>query len=476
MKVIKNYLYNLGYQITALLVPFVMTPYVSRVFGPDGVGNYAVSYSIAQYFTLIGLLGINTYGTRQIAYCRDDKKTLKSAFWNLNYMRWITMGLTGVAYFLYVNFFVSNEDKLLYLAQGGILLAAFVDISWYYAGMEKFKDTAIRGMVVKSVGVLLVFLFVKNKEQVWLYALIISVTLFLGQLVMWKNIFKELNFVKPQRNIIKKYVFRSFKLWIPAIAINVYSSMDKVMLGVLINNSEAGIYENSQKIIRMVSAVTTTLATVMTPKMSNYYKNNNIKKIQEYVYKTFRFVTILSIPMTFGIIAVRNTFVPWFFGDGFEKITSLFVVSSWLVITLSWSNVLGNQVLIACGKEKYYTYSVIGGAVCNILFNLILIPHLYSMGAIIASVLAEYIGMFMMVYFSREIVNGKRLFKGLYQYFVAAFIMMMISFYIGEYIGYNMISTCVQIVIGMAIYVVVLLGMHNEVVITIINLSKQKRK
>lgn len=452
MKTIKNYIYNVTYQMMVLIVPFVTTPYISRIFGPEGVGSYAVSYSIAHYFCLFGLLGINNYGTRTIAYCRDDDNKCKEAFWNLNYMRGITMGIACIAYALFVLFMVDSSKKILYMAQGGLLLASMADISWFFAGMEEFKKTAVRGIIVKLTGMILIFIFVRKKTDIWLYAGIIAGTMLIGQIAMWGAVGRRMKVAAPKSGLIRHYIWESFRFWIPAVAVNIYSSLDKVMLGYLISDSEAGIYENSQKTVKMVSTITTTFATVMTPKMSNYFITNNFKSLKDIVYKSFRFVTILAVPMSFGILSIRNTFVPWFYGEEFKKISLLLIISSWLVISLSWSNVLGNQILIPCGRETQYTKSVVIGACINICLNFFLIPEFKSMGAIISSVAAEYIGMFFMMYFARDMVQAKQLLIGIPKYFLVGGIMYIVIFYLGEMLGYYAYTTGIQIVSGIVIY------------------------
>lgn len=80
MKVIKNYLYNVGYQILAIIVPLITAAYVSRVLRPVGVGANAFTNSIIQYFILVANMGIGYYGNRQIAYIRADREKMASTF------------------------------------------------------------------------------------------------------------------------------------------------------------------------------------------------------------------------------------------------------------------------------------------------------------------------------------------------------------------------------------------------------------
>lgn len=109
MKLFKNYIYSLLYQILSVVLPFITTPYVSRVLGVNGIGRYTLVNTIANYFILVGLIGINIYGNRQISYVRDNQVELEQTFWDLNAIRTITMGITVLAYILFVFFFFRQK-------------------------------------------------------------------------------------------------------------------------------------------------------------------------------------------------------------------------------------------------------------------------------------------------------------------------------------------------------------------------------
>lgn len=82
----KNFLYNAFYQVLTLILPLITTPYISRVMGAEKIGVYSYAYSIASYFGLFILLGLNNYGNRTIASVCDDKKKLSKTFWSIYVM------------------------------------------------------------------------------------------------------------------------------------------------------------------------------------------------------------------------------------------------------------------------------------------------------------------------------------------------------------------------------------------------------
>lgn len=72
-----NFVFNAIINVSAVIFPLITAPYVSRVLEPDGVGLYNFANTYAGYFALVGLLGIPTYGVREVAKRRDDKKALQ---------------------------------------------------------------------------------------------------------------------------------------------------------------------------------------------------------------------------------------------------------------------------------------------------------------------------------------------------------------------------------------------------------------
>lgn len=474
MKTIKNYFYNLSYQILVLILPLVLTPYISRVLEVDGIGQYSVATAIANYFILFGMLGINSYGNRQVAYVRDDKVLLIQTFWEINLLKFITMGISVAFYLIFVIFFVSPEKRILYFVECITLLASLFDISWYFAGMEEFNKTATRNIIVKLTGVSLVFLFVKSKSDLWVYALILAVATLVGQIVMWITLPRDFRKIVIDRKKMPLHLKKTIQLWLPSIAIQVYSSLDKVMLGYLVNDVQVGLYESSQKIVKMASTITTSLSTVLVPRMANLYINGRDDEFKYVADKAFAFVSFIAIPLCFGVMAIRNSLVPWFYGIGYEDTSKLLLISSWLIITLGWSSIFGLQVLVSAKKEKEYTFSVTIGACVNIVLNFCFIIRYQAAGALVASVLAEYTGMFLMAYFSRNLVDLKKCFSIVPKYIGVSTLMSIVTYLVGEFLGYTFFTTVIQILVGALVYFGLLFCMHDEIILIAIEKIKVK--
>lgn len=473
---IRNYLYNLMYQVTTILLPIITIPYISRILGAEGLGKYSLTNAYAQYFVLFGMIGLSMYCSREIAYVKDDRKKLSLVFWELNFLRFMTMGISTIIYIIIFIFFVNSQDKLLNMIQVMVLFASLLDISWVFIGLENFKKVSIRNTVVKIVGVILIFIFVKKSSQVWLYSLILSGTQFIGQVIMWFDIPDNIDFIFPRFNNLIRHLNYSFKLFIPQIAMNVYTMLDKVMLGWFTNDAQVGMYDSSQRIIKVAITIVTSLATITMPKMSNLYKNGQIEEFSNKVYKSFSFVSFLAFPMAFGLMSICKNFVVWFYGSGFEGIEPMFYIGSWLMITLAWSSIVGSQILISIKRDKMFTISVSIGAILNIIFNFILIKRFEGVGTTISSVIAEFTGMFIMVYFVSDIVNVKRLFKEVPKYFIASLIMFIVVFILGKFVGVSILGTIIQLILGAIIYILLMIVIKDENLMYVIESIKIKFK
>ena len=173
MKVIKNYLYNVGYQVLAIIVPLITSAYVSRVLRPEGVGANAFTNSIIQYFILFASMGIGYYGNRQIAYVRENRKKMAKTFWEIQIVKTIMTLASFIAFEIFMIFYTRQADYM--WAQSINLVAVAFDISWFYEGIENFKVTVLKNSFVKIVSMIAIFVFIKNPSDVTLYIIFLAI-------------------------------------------------------------------------------------------------------------------------------------------------------------------------------------------------------------------------------------------------------------------------------------------------------------
>lgn len=452
---IKNYFYNLSYQILTLFVPFITTPYISRVLSAELIGVYSYTSSIVSYFALFAALGLNTYGQREIAYAGSNKKKQSEVFWKILKIKFFTVSISLLSYLYFVNMYGRYTD--IFTIQLLSIVSIFFDVTWFYQGRENFQIVALRNIIVKVVCVIAVFMFVKSANDLVIYVIIIVLSGFLSNLVLCVGIAREISYLPVRGISVKQDLKTVIELFVPLIAIQVYNVLDKTMIGAISNSSvQNGYYEQTQKIIYIVMTVITSLGTVLFPSISRYYSENKIDEIKQLVNKSYKAVFCVSCPSAFGIIAVADNFVPIFFGSGYEPVINLLYVYALVIIIIPISNIAGNAVLTPTKQQNKGTISVVAGAFVNFILNSILIPRYYAMGAAIATVIAETLVSIIHVYFSRNYLNIKKLCLEWLKHLAAALIMFICVVGIGKYLMFlgvsNLIVLIAQVIVGVGIY------------------------
>ena len=451
MKIVKNYLYNVGYNILILLTPLLTVPYISRVLGPTGVGINATTNSVITYFLLAGTVGITIYGNREIAFIREDFEKRSQVFWEIELLQITTIGLAYLAFCIFL--FFQNQLKMYFFYQSFLIIAGAFDISWFFMGLEDFKKTVLRNILVKIISLFAIFVLVKTKNDVGIYILILSLSQLLGNVTLWPYLNRIVRVPKIATLHIFKHLKPSLSLFIPQVAITIYLAVNKTMLWQLDNVTASGYYDYSDKLIKLVLAIVTSTGTVMLPRMANLYARKKMKQVKEYLYISFDFVLFIAIPMCFGIAALATSLAPWFFGSEFTMVNKLLMIEAPVIILIGLSNVIGQQYLLPTKQTRTYTVSVVLGAVTNIVINIPLILKYGVYGAMIATLLSELTVTSYQLIKVRTALKLSKLFANVGKYMFAAVIMFMPVYVLNICMKISAISLFFQIIIGLLIYI-----------------------
>lgn len=462
--VTKNYIYNLLYQILAIIIPLITTPYLSRVLGAENIGIYSFTISITTYFILFGSLGVAMYGQREIAYVQDDIKKRSKIFFEIFFMRCITLGISLLIF--YITFCLNGEYNVYYKILILEIIANIIDISWYFQGLEEFKKTVMRNIIVKLISVICIFVFVKESTDLNKYFIIYVLSTFLGNLSLWMYLPKFIKKTNLKELNLLKHIRPTIMLFIPQIATQIYTVLDKTMIGVIVSDkSEVGYYEQAQKIVKLLMTIATSLGTVMMPRIAATFAGGNHKKVREYMYKSFSFILLLAFPLMLGIISVSSSFVPIFYGKGYDKVVPLLCVISPIIVFIGLSNVIGTQYLLPTKRQNQYTLSVVIGAITNFILNLILIKYFASIGASIATVIAELAVTATQFILIRKEIKFIDVVKLSYKYVIASLVMFMCSMIVSHFISDNLISIIVQVCISISVYFIILLMLKDKLIL-----------
>lgn len=468
-KLFTNYIYNILYQLVKVVMPIIIVPYTMGHLGETTLGISDFASNIASWFILFGTLGANVYGNRQIARVRDNEEDRSRTFFEIITMQIINMSIALFLYVAYTYFFV-KENQIIYVLHCLTIISSAFEITWFYYGVEDFKTVSIRNIIIKIVGVGLIMLFVKSPADLWLYVVINSGTDLLGQVIMYAKLREYIHFVRF--NVFKgymKHIGATFTLFVPTIAISVYTLLDQTMLGFLTDDTaNVALYKAAQGFVKMFLYFITSIGSVMMPRIANCYeKSNNSDEVNRYLNTTFHLAIFLAIPMMMAMIVVSPYFIPWYLPEQLT-IIPLIQYSSPIVLFISISNVFGMQYLVPTGHNKEYTTSVIAGAVINCIVNLILIPKYAGVGAAIGSVCAEFAVMFVQFLFVRDKIEIHA-FKSFLLYVIASIAMSVAVVMIGNIMGPSFLCNVVQALVGTCIYGLILLVTREQMLVTFIN-------
>lgn len=469
----KNYIYNVSYQLLLLITPFITTPYLSRVLEPAGIGTYSYTYSIVSYFILLASLGVADYAQREIAYHQDDAHLQSRTFYEVNLIRFLLVGLSLCIYYFVVSSF--SGDHLIYWYQALNIIAVLFDISWFFQGLEEFGKIVLRNFIIKFASIVLIFVLIHQPDDLNTYVCLIGLMNVFSGLSIWLYLPKYLVAV-PRREIKP---FRNFsiiiQMFLPQIAIQIYTVLDKTMIGVMTGSPlENGYYEQAEKVVKMSLTIVTSLGTVMLPRIAYAYAHKDYETIRTSMMRSYRFVWFLTVPMFCGFIAVSSNFVPWFFGPGYDKVVPLMQILSGLVIAIGLSNVTGIQYMLPTNQQNKLTLTVVCGAVVNFALNLFLIPMMQSIGAAIASLVAEITVTAIQFYIVRSVFSVAEIGRLSIKYLFSGFIMFAVTYPFSIYLEPSIVHTFITITAGCLIYVGSLLLTKDSMLYTFISKVKEK--
>lgn len=451
MKVIKNYLYNAGYQILNMLLPLVTVPYISRVLGPHDVGINEYTNSWVTFFFLMGQMGITLYGNREVAYHRDDLYERSKTFWSVEALQLMTVSASLVAYLIAV-FLFSTTFKYYFLMQSLWIVGTALDVSWYFMGLENFRVTVVRNTLVRFASLILIFTVVKDTNDLGKYILILGGAQLLGNLTLWPYLKDNVMWIKIREWRPFKHFYPALLLFIPTITTQVYLVLNRLMLGRMSTQAALGNFGQADKIVKFILAVVTATGTVMLPHVANKFAKGDVKGVRQSLYASFNFVSAISVPMMFGLMAISEKFAPWFLGAGFMMSGRIMFLEAPIIVLIAWSNVTGTQYLMPVNRVKEYTTSVTIGAVSNVIFNLFLISAWGANGAAVATVCSEFLVTASQLMMIRHTISRRKMFHEQWKYFACGLLMYLVVNRICLIINMTISNLILEVIVGIGIY------------------------
>lgn len=460
-KILKNYIYNLIYQLVALLVPLVTAPYLVRVLGAEGTGKYAYVNSFTALLTTIVMLGIFSYGNRQIAYVRDDRKKTDETFWRIMSVRLI-LGVIGTIVYI-IAVYLNGKYYFLFFLYYTYLLGYIVDCTWLFVGVEDMKWAVLKNTIMKLGAAAGIFIFVKNESDVGLYIFIQGGAILFANLLAYTQLPRYVGKPKLILKGCKQDIIGSILLFLPGIASTIYLQCDKIMIEWLTNNSaQVSQYDYAEKIVTIPLTFITVLSTVMMPRIANEFKKGNRTAISSLLNQAAKMSLFLACPLMFGMIGIADKLIPWYLGNDFMLSISLIMIISPIIVTNTLTGISGGQYFTATNQIKILLIAQISAAVGNIIINAFLIPRYGAIGAAIATLVSSVLCAVIQYYhLCKQVQLPKLLVQGT-KYFVMSALMYVIIRIITYKMSASIVTNIVQALIGMGIYFGICILIHDE--------------
>lgn len=452
-KTFTDYLYNVAYQILVIILPIVTTPYVARVLGAEGVGQHAFVHTVAHYFLLFALMGVSSYGSRAIAQVRDDSDKTAYVFSGIVYLQWMLTSLMLVLYTIYV-VFISGQHQLLAAIKTLYVLSAALDINWFFFGLEQFKLMATRRIVVKLITVASVFIFVRQRSDLWIYTLIMALDFVVVQGYLWFIFRKFTQLVRVPLRDTLAHLRGTALLFIPSISTYVYRSISKLLLGLITGMVALGLFEYSERVILVSLGLLQALGIVMLPKMTAFRAQNQEELGKRYLRGSMQFAMLLTVGVAFGYAAIAPEFSVVFFGPEFQAAIELMQGLSITMFFIAWANVIRMQFLIPNNLERVLIASTFGGIAMNVPASLLLIPLLGAMGAVVAGILTELTVALIQTWKVREQLEIKQYFGDSVPFLLSGLIMFIVVRLIGNHFGASISGVVIQVLSGMVVFTI----------------------
>lgn len=449
MKVLKNYAYNLSYQLLVIILPIITTPYVTRIFSSDDLGTYGYFSSIVTYFILLATLGVANYGTKVISGHRKD---IDKNFWGIYSLQ---LGATILSIVLYcmLYIFLQFMHNPVALILGLSLLSKGLDISWLFQGLEDFRKITVRNITVKLVGVIAIFLFIKSANDLNLYVFLLTIFELLGQLSMWLPAREFIGKPHFDWEYAKQHLRPIILLFLPQIAISLYVTLDRTMLGALASTKDVGIYDQALKLVNILLTLVTSLGSVMLPRVSNLLSLGDHKAINKMHEMSFLIYNLVIFPIMAGMLIVNDDFVNFFLGQDFQEARYAIAIMIFRMFFIGWTNIMGIQILIPHNKNKEFMLSTTIPAIVSVGLNLLLLPKLGYIGAAIVSVLTEVLVWLIQLFYTRSYLREVPILGSLIKIIISSGVMYGILLFIKQFLNVSpMINVGLYAILGAIIY------------------------
>ena len=386
-------------QVLRYLIPIIVLPYVTPIIGLEHFGEIAIANS----FTLVVQVFVNYsfgfMGARDIARFRDDKeklsKIVSTTIFSYVLLYFMMILLSTGFIFIIPRFRIIWQVIAISLV---IPLVSALVCEWFFQGVEQMQNITIVNALSRVVFIILVFLFIKKKEDYLLYPLFNVVGFIIAALysiivIVYKY---KCKIIKPALKSIIAYIKQGKDIFLNQSCVSLLNKMPNLFLGILSGSVSAGLYDAAFRLQDAGYHAVDTLNRTFFPFLARRMDKHN-------AYRRINFVFALVISLL--LFAFAPFLVKLLYAQEFTPAVSLLRILAVSVLFLGISSAYGVNHLLLIGGERLVrniTFCVTGGG----LVLLVVMIRLYNeTGAAISMVIINAV--FALTYF----IAAKRISK-----------------------------------------------------------------
>lgn len=464
--VASNAILNVIRTALAVIAPLVTYPYVSRVLGAENLGKVNYVNSIVQYFVLISALGISTYGIREGAKKRDNKKQINqfiSECFTIN----LIMAVVSLILLITIVMRVSSFEnyRLLFLIEAFLVVFDLFGIEWVNTVFEDYLYITIRTIVVYVISIICTFVLVHSRNDYYIYAGLTVGTTGLVSLLNWIHCRKICSIKIWVTKNSKKHIKPILVFFANKLAVTLYVSSDTTMLGLMTSDYRVGIYSAAVKIYTIIKNLLAAIYAVCIPRLSSKIGKNDDEGFKDLYSELMAIMTLLIFPASIGLFLLAPNIILLLFGAEYADSAMALRILSFAIVFAIYGGLLSSVFNTSRGLEKISLQATIIAAVVNLGLNIVLIPIAQEKGAAFTTVLAEAITVLYCFFRSKDIrkfIDHKVIKKCLLEAVAGCIEILFITLAIRKLVASNVLCIIMSVSCSIVVYAITLIVLKDK--------------
>ena len=348
---LKNSILKSILSICNIIIPLIVGPYVTRLLDIDLYG--AFNKVIAEYgmFIIIGTFGVYTYGVKEISKIRDDKEKVSELFTNLFVISLITNTIVMIVYIIYANVTSTGITRWLYMVTLIEFISNMLYVEYVNEALENYDFITRKTLIVRIIYLICVFLFVRNPQNIILYAVIFCMSTFVNYAVSYIYIKRKISFDFTKLKITK-YIKPLFIVFLITSSEALYFQLDKVLLGKLVSDVAVTMYQIPYSIMSRIITIPTSVIAVSIPRLSNLFVTEGKEKYVKKLNDVLSYFCIMILPICFGIAVLSTEIIRLYAGEKYLAAGPVLMGISLIRILIGMESFMSLLVFYINNKEK----------------------------------------------------------------------------------------------------------------------------